>query len=98
MASRQDAPPPASRQARSSGGRNIGQFVIDKEIGKGSFAQVYMGWHKVRQPSPNGWPCVSTCHRTRGCTHRDRTPPTSPLPLPSHPLPPPVSLATAVPD
>jgi len=26
----------------------IGNFVIDKEIGKGSFAQVYSGRHKVR--------------------------------------------------
>lgn len=42
MASRQDG------SSRRSGGRNVGQFTIDKEIGKGSFAQVYMGWHKVR--------------------------------------------------
>jgi hypothetical protein len=28
-------------------GRRVGDFVIDKEIGKGSFAQVYLGWHKV---------------------------------------------------
>lgn len=45
MAGRQEAPPSGSRK---SSGRSIGQFVIDKEIGKGSFAQVYMGWHKVR--------------------------------------------------
>jgi hypothetical protein len=45
MASRQDGPSFASRRLN---GRAIGQFVIDKEIGKGSFAQVYMGWHKVR--------------------------------------------------
>lgn len=45
MASRQDA---SSVSSRRSGGRVIGQFSIDKEIGKGSFAQVYMGWHKVR--------------------------------------------------
>ncbi|KAI9167470.1 Serine/threonine-protein kinase ATG1 [Paramyrothecium foliicola] len=43
MASRQDAP---SHGSRRSGGKTIGQFLIDKEIGKGSFAQVYMGWHK----------------------------------------------------
>ncbi|KND92323.1 Serine/threonine-protein kinase apg-1 [Tolypocladium ophioglossoides CBS 100239] len=43
MASRQEAPPSGSRKPN---GRNIGQFVIDREIGKGSFAQVYMGWHK----------------------------------------------------
>lgn len=40
MASRQEG------SSRRSGGRNVGQFTIDKEIGKGSFAQVYMGWHK----------------------------------------------------
>ncbi|KAJ2969505.1 hypothetical protein NQ176_g8626 [Zarea fungicola] len=43
MASRQDGTP--SHGSRRSS-RNIGSFVIDKEIGKGSFAQVYMGWHK----------------------------------------------------
>ncbi|UKZ82302.1 Serine/threonine-protein kinase [Trichoderma virens FT-333] len=43
MASRQDS---SSLGSRRSGGRNVGQFAIDKEIGKGSFAQVYMGWHK----------------------------------------------------
>ncbi|KAL7807376.1 hypothetical protein V8C44DRAFT_188681 [Trichoderma aethiopicum] len=43
MASRQDS---SSLGSRRSGGRNVGQFVIDKEIGKGSFAQVYMGWQK----------------------------------------------------
>lgn len=49
MASRQDT---SSLGSRRSGGRNVGQFVIDKEIGKGSFAQVYMGWQKVRYPLP----------------------------------------------
>ncbi|KAM4068109.1 kinase [Hirsutella rhossiliensis] len=43
MASRQDAP--SSSVSRKSGAQTIGQFDIDKEIGKGSFAQVYMGWH-----------------------------------------------------
>ncbi|KAF5138656.1 Serine/threonine-protein kinase ATG1 [Metarhizium anisopliae] len=43
MASRQDGPSFGSRRLN---GRAIGQFVIDKEIGKGSFAQVYVGWHK----------------------------------------------------
>ncbi|EFY88904.1 Serine/threonine-protein kinase [Metarhizium acridum CQMa 102] len=43
MASRQDGPSFSSRRLN---GRAIGQFVIDKEIGKGSFAQVYVGWHK----------------------------------------------------
>lgn len=46
MASRQDAP--SSSGSRKSGAQTIGQFDIDKEIGKGSFAQVYMGWHTVR--------------------------------------------------
>ncbi|ODA81198.1 hypothetical protein RJ55_04162 [Drechmeria coniospora] len=36
MTSQHDVPPSSSRR---SNGRNIGQFVIDKEIGKGSFAQ-----------------------------------------------------------
>lgn len=49
MASRQEGT--SSRGTRRSG-RNIGSFVIDKEIGKGSFAQVYMGWHKVSQTPP----------------------------------------------
>ncbi|KAK2605998.1 Serine/threonine-protein kinase [Conoideocrella luteorostrata] len=43
MASRHDGPSFGSRRGN---GRALGQFVIDKEIGKGSFAQVYMGWHK----------------------------------------------------
>lgn len=40
MANVRDAP------ARRSSRRNVGDFVIEKEIGKGSFAQVYQGWHK----------------------------------------------------
>ncbi|KAF4460735.1 ulk ulk kinase [Fusarium albosuccineum] len=36
----------ASSGSRKSGGRAIGQFNIGSEIGKGSFAQVYLGWHK----------------------------------------------------
>lgn len=36
----------SSRRAKA-GGDSIGQFVIDGEIGKGSFAQVYSGTHKV---------------------------------------------------
>ncbi|KAI0024964.1 Serine/threonine-protein kinase ATG1 [Xylariomycetidae sp. FL0641] len=35
----------SSRRART-GGDVIGQFIIGSEIGKGSFAQVYMGKHK----------------------------------------------------
>ena len=37
----------AARRARP-GDDAIGQFYIDQEIGKGSFAQVYSGRHKVR--------------------------------------------------
>ncbi|KAF4977345.1 hypothetical protein FZEAL_6117 [Fusarium zealandicum] len=36
----------ASSGSRKSGGRAVGQFNIGSEIGKGSFAQVYLGWHK----------------------------------------------------
>ncbi|KOS19006.1 Serine/threonine-protein kinase ATG1 [Escovopsis weberi] len=43
MANRHDA---SSFGSKRLCGRNIGQFTIDKEIGKGSFAQVYVGWHK----------------------------------------------------
>ena len=53
MASRQDGPS-LSGGSRKASGRSIGQFVIDKEIGKGSFAQVYMGWHKVRRSRWSG--------------------------------------------
>jgi len=35
-----------SRRART-GDEAIGHFIIGSEIGKGSFAQVYMGRHKV---------------------------------------------------
>lgn len=44
------------RQVSSSGrdkqynSPHIGDFVVGAEIGKGSFAQVYMGWHKVYRP------------------------------------------------
>ncbi|PFH60114.1 hypothetical protein XA68_11469 [Ophiocordyceps unilateralis] len=48
MASRHDAT--SSPGSRRSNGRSIGHFAIDKEIGKGSFAQVYMGWHMVCLP------------------------------------------------
>ncbi|KAG6017206.1 Serine/threonine-protein kinase [Claviceps pusilla] len=43
MTSRQDEPSSGSRR---SNGRAIGQFIMRNEIGKGSFAQVYLGWHK----------------------------------------------------
>ncbi|KAF4448147.1 hypothetical protein F53441_8405 [Fusarium austroafricanum] len=35
-----------SSGSRKSGSRAVGQFNIGSEIGKGSFAQVYLGWHK----------------------------------------------------
>lgn len=43
MASARDAP------ARRSSRRNVGDFVVEKEIGKGSFAQVYQGWHREQK-------------------------------------------------
>ncbi|KAG6126001.1 Serine/threonine-protein kinase [Claviceps purpurea] len=43
MSSRQEEPSSGSRR---SNGRTIGQFIMRNEIGKGSFAQVYLGWHK----------------------------------------------------
>ncbi|KAK3313805.1 hypothetical protein B0H66DRAFT_361805 [Apodospora peruviana] len=39
--------PSSSRRMAKLDDPAIGQFVIDKEIGKGSFAQVYSGRHKV---------------------------------------------------
>jgi serine/threonine-protein kinase ULK/ATG1 len=37
----------SSRRTKPTSDDAIGNFVIDKEIGKGSFAQVYSGRHKV---------------------------------------------------
>ncbi|WZH42732.1 Ulk ulk kinase [Fusarium acuminatum] len=37
-----------SSGSRKSGSRAVGQFNIGSEIGKGSFAQVYLGWHKTK--------------------------------------------------
>ncbi|KAH6841116.1 hypothetical protein B0I37DRAFT_231674 [Chaetomium sp. MPI-CAGE-AT-0009] len=37
----------SSRRSKPASDDAIGSFVIDKEIGKGSFAQVYSGRHKV---------------------------------------------------
>ncbi|KAK4232146.1 Serine/threonine-protein kinase ATG1 [Podospora fimiseda] len=47
MASRTPAPSSSSSRRARAIDDSIGQFVIDKEIGKGSFAQVYSGRHKV---------------------------------------------------
>jgi len=43
MASSRDAGPQGIRRPRRT---TVGQFVIEKEIGKGSFAQVYQGLHR----------------------------------------------------
>lgn len=40
-----------SSRSRTSGERALGQFCVGREIGKGSFAQVYVGYHKVRLTS-----------------------------------------------
>ena len=40
MASARESSKKASRRA-------VGEFIVEKEIGKGSFAQVYLGWQKV---------------------------------------------------
>lgn len=45
-------PPSSSSRGRRGDGADghdgIGEFRIDAEIGKGSFATVYRGYHKVR--------------------------------------------------
>ncbi|TQW00445.1 hypothetical protein V2A60_001522 [Cordyceps javanica] len=43
MAGRQEG---TSSHGTRRSSRHVGSFIIDREIGKGSFAQVYMGWHK----------------------------------------------------
>jgi serine/threonine-protein kinase ULK2 len=40
----------SSSRRMKSGDDVVGHFVIGSEIGKGSFAQVYAGKHKVRAP------------------------------------------------
>jgi serine/threonine-protein kinase ULK/ATG1 len=37
----------SSKRTKPASDDVIGNFIIDKEIGKGSFAQVYSGRHKV---------------------------------------------------
>lgn len=48
-----------SSRRPKTGDDDVGQFLIGSEIGKGSFAQVYMGKHKVRTPlAPPGRPLL----------------------------------------
>lgn len=85
MSSRHNTP----SGSRKSSSRNIGQFVIDKEIGKGSFAQVYMGWHKVRW-MPVISPSSSPARRPKAAASYHLLPhptPNHPYPLrPDHPI------------
>jgi serine/threonine-protein kinase ULK/ATG1 len=41
-----------SRRTKPASDDAVGNFVIDGEIGKGSFAQVYSGRHKVSSIPP----------------------------------------------
>lgn len=52
----------SSGRRRREADASIGDFVIGGEIGKGSFAQVYSGYHKVRAlfcSSPVFWALAS---------------------------------------
>ena len=49
MAEQRTSSGSSSRRAKM-GDDVVGQFVIGSEIGKGSFAQVYSGKHKVCNP------------------------------------------------
>lgn len=42
----------SSKRVKPSSDYVVGHFVIDQEIGKGSFAQVFSGRHKV-SPAPS---------------------------------------------
>lgn len=48
----------SSRRSKTSDDA-IGNFIIGSEIGKGSFAQVYMGRHKVRQAQHSPSVCLA---------------------------------------
>jgi hypothetical protein len=52
----------SSKRTKPTSDDVIGNFVIDKEIGKGSFAQVYSGRHKV---SPISAACSRAAPRIR---------------------------------
>jgi serine/threonine-protein kinase ULK/ATG1 len=50
----------SSRRSKPASDDAIGNFVIDKEIGKGSFAQVYSGRHKVSSAPACVWAVSET--------------------------------------
>lgn len=57
----------ASSRRPKPGNDSVGQFIVGSEIGKGSFAQVYIGKHKVSSsslPCTTGWIIISFLHRT----------------------------------
>jgi hypothetical protein len=56
----------SSRRTKPTSDDAIGNFVIDKEIGKGSFAQVYSGRHKVS--AIPGLQLSGSGHGYRPCT------------------------------
>lgn len=62
MADQRTSSSSTSRRAKA-GDDVVGQFIIGAEIGKGSFAQVYSGKHKVCYLTP--LPCV---HQLGFCT------------------------------
>ena len=43
---------PSSSSRRRTGDRSVGMFTVEEDIGKGSFATVYRGKHKVRHRYP----------------------------------------------
>lgn len=45
-------PTSSSDRRRRDTEASVGEFWIDAEIGKGSFATVYRGYHKVRKACP----------------------------------------------
>lgn len=49
-------PPPSSMEPEPEG--VIGDFLRGREIGKGSFATVYLAQHRVCSPAPVTCPCI----------------------------------------